>query len=525
MLIKDTVAAQIEAKMQHYQMPGISIRLMKKHEVVYALDLGVEDIKTQTPVTSNSVFGIGCSTKPLAALALHILFEKENLSLSTPVHRFIPTLKSSYPDLEVGHLIEHTGGLWRGNKSHFEQTDEETLRKIEQAELLFPSGSRFKYSNWGYFLIGSVIEAITGVSRAEYVRQAIFEPLNMRNSMFRSMDAEALPANLIKGYWNGWYFGGPDFGRPIEESPVFPLDSFSGGLLTTTDDYTQFLLAITNPESSIVSQQVRDVMFQPSAMISSSKYSSKGFLVEKREDRNVIYFPGSNSGFASFSVIFPEAGITGLIFGNRSASNTELRKYLDIALAEVFPEHNTQIMEPPVTDLEGVYHGLNDRKVKILDLFNEFPVLSTDGQNIELYHQNPRRYFVKSEPSSLSMMRVYRRKERIKRISIGADYFYPKLPKRLADRPTFPDLKRFTGMFTCEFFDRAQILQREGDLYINWGAIYETRLEHLDQGSFVQHKGPFHLEKLEFNTAENEADDSFTIAELVFKRVPQDPKK
>lgn len=518
MMANTDIKSTILKKMANYQMPGISMRLVHKNKVVYELDLGVGDIVKQTPIDKNSIFGIGCSTKPIAALALLMLFEEKNISLSEPVHRFIPSLKHKYQNLQVGHLINHSGGIWRGNKSKKNQTNEETLTKIECANLLYPSSEKFKYSNWGYFLIGCIVEKLSGMTRTEYVSKKIFTSLGMNHSSFRD-DHKILPKNLINGYWNEWYFGGADYRLKIKKSPVFSLNSYAGGILTTTDDYAKLLLELGNPESKIISNRIKELMFTPSLKVSSVKYSGMGFLIEKTPEYNLIYFPGSNSGFASFSVIFQKPEVSGVIFANRSACNTELRKYIDIALAETFPDLNLKIINTPYNDAEGEYYGRHNKKIEIRDCHLEYPRLILEDREVTLYHQNHRRFYMIDGPYKNSMLRVYRRKGVVKRISVGPDFYYSKLPMRIERDTILPNWKRFTGMFYCEFFDKAEILQRDGKLFINWGAIYETVLTHLENGLFIQKRGPFHLEQLKFNVADNWKDDNFTISELIFKRI------
>lgn len=148
---------------------------------------GLADRKVQVKNTSDTRFRLGSMNKMFTATAVLQMVGGGKLDLDTPIGKYLP----DYPNKElagrvtVRHLLTHTGGTGDIFTPEYEKRRLEIreladyVKLFGERGLLFPPGSRWEYSNYGYVLLGYLVERVSGVSYYEYVRRRIFEPAGM----------------------------------------------------------------------------------------------------------------------------------------------------------------------------------------------------------------------------------------------------------------------------------------------------------------------------------------------------------
>jgi N-acyl-D-amino-acid deacylase len=190
--------------MEKHRAPGASLAISDHGRLVYAKGFGLADVATREPVTPSSLFRIASVSKPVTAVAIMQLVDADKLELDTPVSSI---LKDYEPHLEedaelddrqgkitIRHLLQHRGG-WDRDKSfdgmfqpvRFAKAlgaappagHDEIIRCMLGTRLDFDPGERFAYSNYGYCLLGRVIEELTGQSYEDYVREHVLKPLGI----------------------------------------------------------------------------------------------------------------------------------------------------------------------------------------------------------------------------------------------------------------------------------------------------------------------------------------------------------
>jgi CubicO group peptidase (beta-lactamase class C family) len=185
------IDAPVGRFLARYNVPGLSLAVAKNGRLVFAKGYGYADKERQAPVHTSHLFRIASMSKPITSVAIFTLIERGKLSLADKV--FGPRgvlgdrygLPQDFPqkgDVTVEQLLEHSGGGWPndGSDPMFRRYD------LGQAELIrwtlpryaLPNrpGEKFAYSNFGYLLLGRVIEARSGKPYEEYVRQAVLRP-------------------------------------------------------------------------------------------------------------------------------------------------------------------------------------------------------------------------------------------------------------------------------------------------------------------------------------------------------------
>jgi CubicO group peptidase (beta-lactamase class C family) len=189
--------------------PGISIAVSYQGEVIHRLSSGYSNLETSRPVTRSTQFPIGTMMKTFTAAAASILVNEGKLTWNTPIRAIIPELETQSQvvteNLTVVDLLSHRSGLGRSNL--WWQGAESTLL-LDKKDLVpfyntLPSTGNFRggwaYSNWGYALVGEVIERLSGKTFAEYLKEKIFDPLGLKNTTVNLVDPASTP-DLARPY-------------------------------------------------------------------------------------------------------------------------------------------------------------------------------------------------------------------------------------------------------------------------------------------------------------------------------------
>lgn len=206
-----TQRQQIDALFAQYAdtaRPGCAVGVMRNGQLAYARGYGLADVERAVPITPASVFDIGSTSKQFAAAAVILLELEGKLSLSDDVRKYVPELPDYGRAITIDHLLRHTSGLrdytallsLSGVEVEEVGTDEQALAVIaRQRALNFPTGTRYEYSNSGFFLLAVIVERVSGKPLGEFARERIFQPLGMKSAQFRDKHAEIIPGRAL-GY-------------------------------------------------------------------------------------------------------------------------------------------------------------------------------------------------------------------------------------------------------------------------------------------------------------------------------------
>jgi len=166
-----------------------TVLVAHRGEVLLKRAYGYANFEHHVPNTTETKFRIWSITKSFTAMAILILFEQRQLHLNDRLYRYFPEF-SQVPDITITHLLTHTSGLINysslpeynkyGNKRRMSK--QEVLNLFVDQPLAFPPGSSFVYQNSGYFLLGMIIEKITGLSFENFLSKHLLAPLGMNDT-------------------------------------------------------------------------------------------------------------------------------------------------------------------------------------------------------------------------------------------------------------------------------------------------------------------------------------------------------
>jgi CubicO group peptidase (beta-lactamase class C family) len=209
--------------MRKLSIPGGAVAVMRDGKLIYARGFGYADVENKTPVQPDALFRIASVSKTITSAAIMKLVEEGKLKLDDRVVPFIAhlapapgaTVDPRWEQITIRHLLNHTGG-WDRNKPNggFDPVDrpataaaavnapapaspETLIRYMKGMPLDFNPGEKFAYSNFGYIILGRVIERVSGMPYKDYVRARVLEPVGAnRTQQGRSRMLDALAGEV-----------------------------------------------------------------------------------------------------------------------------------------------------------------------------------------------------------------------------------------------------------------------------------------------------------------------------------------
>lgn len=188
---KETIDSVLETFDHSTRLPGYSLAVVHKGEVIYTAQRGKASIDDNIKITPSTQFNIGSVAKQFTGAAILLLEETGKLSLTDDIHKYIPELPDYGHAITLQQLLNHTSGI----RDHVELA---TLLSEDKDELnTFPAmlewqkkypalntapGESFAYSHTSYMMLAMVIERVSGLTYAQYLQNNIFTPLNMTNT-------------------------------------------------------------------------------------------------------------------------------------------------------------------------------------------------------------------------------------------------------------------------------------------------------------------------------------------------------
>lgn len=313
----EEVDAYITVKMEELGIPGAALVIVQGDQIVHLKGFGVADADGR-PVTPQMPFFTGSTGKSFTALAIMQLVEAGEIELDAPVQTYLPWFRVADAEaskmITVRQLLNQTSGLpvsiGREQLANTDLSDsaiENNVRALAEIELIAPPGERYEYSNANYVTLGMIIQAVTGQSYETYVKEHIFQPLDMQNSF--TSKTEAQQDGLAIGYQN-W------IGIPVA-SPNLPFSRGSlpaGQLIMSAEDFGHYLIAQLNDGNyqgvSILSPAGIAALHNPDVpMTGSTDYYGMGWEVQHFQDVELIRHNGEVPGYTTDMFLVPQKNL------------------------------------------------------------------------------------------------------------------------------------------------------------------------------------------------------------------------
>ena len=306
----DAIAAQ---EMKSRNLPGLAIAISKNGTILYAQGYGYANLKSCVPVAASTVFQIGSVTKQFTAAAVLQLVNGGELDLDRAVSELLPAYGFDSA-ITLRMLLNHTSGLddylgfpeaagWTNGVS-----PQAVLTKIAKSALLFSPGAAYSYSNSNYYVLGSIIEAVTGLSYADYLSANVLGPAQLNETAYLQPPSAASPyssAGADGALWDPSF----TFAAGALWSNVTDLALWNSALLSSKIiPAASFTLSVTPPQVPV---------FQQSG---TSQYGM-GWYRTTQLGRLFVLHDGATGSYSAFNGMFVDDGFSIAILSNVALAN------------------------------------------------------------------------------------------------------------------------------------------------------------------------------------------------------------
>jgi len=359
--------------------PGTVIYLSRGDKVLYKKAFGKASIELDVDMKVDNVFRLGSVSKQFTACAILKLMEQGKLSLSDDISKYIPDFPQKNETISIEALLTHTSGVI--NYTGLSRFTEEVKRKdlspkqlidlFKDEQLEFKPGTDYKYSNSGYVLLGYVIEKLTGKTYEEYIDEAIFKPLEMKNSYYDS--SSKLIVGRVPGYVqrNGHYRNADFLSMTLPYA--------AGSLVSNPADIQKWYNTLHNGQ--FLKPETIKKAFS-SFKLSSGKLTGYGYGWETGNVQGSasVKHVGVVNGFITYVAYLPHENLSISILRNcDSPADLDIiaSKMLAVALGKPYNFNKITLTESEMEDYQGVYE---------LENGGEYTIRLQDG-NLMYYYQ------------------------------------------------------------------------------------------------------------------------------------------
>ena len=327
------LAKTIEATLSpHFKAdePGATVIVTRNGKPIFRGAFGLANMEKKTPLKPDDVLRIGSLTKQFTAVAILILADQGKLKVSDPITKYLTDYPKTGDAVTIEHLLTHTSGIPSYTDSPDYGTNmakavsvNEMIARFKDQPLRFAPGSQWQYSNSGYFLLGAIIERVSGMSYAEFVAKNIFEPLGMKDSAYE--DFERSGKKRVEGY--------ADRSRvapPLHMSQPYA----AGSLLSSVDDLAKWDAAIT--AGKLLKPETWKRAFTPYTLNDGSKTTyGYGWGMRKMQGLDTLAHSGGINGFSTFGISVPDSKVYAAMLFNRAGGGGATPSYLSEKIAAI----------------------------------------------------------------------------------------------------------------------------------------------------------------------------------------------
>jgi CubicO group peptidase (beta-lactamase class C family) len=334
---------------------------MREGRPVYMRGYGLANLELNVPATPATVYEIGSITKQFTATAVMMLVEEGKIGLDDPISKYLDGLPDSWSGVTVRHLLTHTSGIKSyTNLPSFlpnlrkDYKPEEIPQLSYEIPLEFEPGDRFAYNNTGYFLLGMILEKVSGKPYGELLRDRIFSPLGMASTRVNN------PRDVIPNRASGYDWTGTGYKNAEYLSMTQP--GGAGVLVSSVQDMAKWDAALYSDR--LLKKSSLQQMWMPFTLNSGSKSNyGFGWGISNTPGHRGVSHGGGIPGFTTDIRRLLDDRLTVVVFTNSGSANPGA---ISQSIAEVYVPALKPPPAKPVADLDptltarlrGLFTGL-----------------------------------------------------------------------------------------------------------------------------------------------------------------------
>lgn len=363
-----TIDSIMNAKLATGRLAGGSVAVMKGSDTILIKGYGKADLELDVPTPAHAVYEIGSVTKQFTAAAILQLRDDGKLSLDDNITTHLPGYPTQGNTIPVRRLLDHTSGIKGyteiasfGDIAPRHLPKDSLVALFRNEKFDFPTGTQMTYNNSAYFLAGLIIEKLSGMSYADYVKKHFFDKVGMADSRYCS--ESEIQRGKVKGYDVA-----PDTTLRLKSfiDHVYPFSA--GSLCSSAIDLVKWNRALHN--GGVLSAAAYKDLIEPSTLNDGTvlRYA-KGLAWHNMNGHRLVEHGGGIPGFLSASHYYPDDSLTVVVLFNTAGPVAPGEVATDIAKAILPSQPETE--QPFRGDLSafvGTYTGAGrgeDTKIEI----------------------------------------------------------------------------------------------------------------------------------------------------------------
>ncbi|MGH7179369.1 MAG: serine hydrolase [Tepidisphaeraceae bacterium] len=331
--------------------PGLAVLVMVDGKPVLRRGYGVADLQSGARVTPDMVFRLASVTKQFTAVCVLQLVQAGKVLLTDPISKYVPEFDTQGKTITIENLLSHSSGIPNVTaQEEFKAQQTKDLKPVDTFALIagkpleFEPGSRFKYSNTNYLLLGVVIEKVSGQTYAEYLDQHIAKPLGLADTRYSRDDAHT--PRHARGYEKD------ESGKWAPASPISMTQPYAAGAIeSTVDELAKWTMALD--EGKLIDPALRDRAWTPFSPSESPSPYGFGWNIREEAGERWIGHAGGINGFMSEAVWIPEKKVFVAVLRNGLGDAAPALLVRQLALEAVGrPAPKRVIISLPATTLD-----------------------------------------------------------------------------------------------------------------------------------------------------------------------------
>jgi CubicO group peptidase (beta-lactamase class C family) len=373
--------------------PGCAALVAVKGQIIYKKAFGMANIELDVPMQPDMVFRIGSITKQFTAISILQLMEQGKLKLDDEITKFIPDYPTNGHIITIEHLLTHTSGIKSytnvkefGKLSRTDMKPEEVVDLIKSQPMEFAPGTKWNYNNSGYFLLGYIIEKITGKTYQEYLEENIFKPLGMNGSLYGN------DITIVKRRASG-YAPGKD-GVVNSEFLSMLLPYAAGSIQSTVEDLFKWNQALHSYK--LVKKETLDRAFTEYKLLNGKGTSyAYGWFLSGLQGSPTIEHGGGINGFLTNAIYLPREDVFVALFTNSTikAPDFTSQKMAALAIGKPLIINKIVLTEAELDEYTGIYTDEEEKEVTVSREGTDLFVLRSGGQGRKMIPAGKDKFF------------------------------------------------------------------------------------------------------------------------------------
>lgn len=322
--VRQVYKEKITNIMKKSKVVGASVAVVSSEGILWMDHFGFENAEEEKRVTENTLFGLGSVTKIFTGTAVMQLADQGKVDINAPFENYLTpfNMKGDATGITTKNILTHHSGLpsdiFKGMFSNQPEDYKVVVDYMNQEYLAGIPNQIRAYSNPGYTLLGHMITEVSGMEYDQYVQENVLKPLGMNSSAFNALDNASLTYD----------------GKGEYQKDVLLRDLPAGGLFSSTNDMSKFLMAYMNKSEKLLKASTYDEILKsqnPNTPLDFSDQFALGWSMTKRPHASEIFsHTGTTLHFNAAMAFSPKADIGVIILTNSDKGGSIYREVMNI---------------------------------------------------------------------------------------------------------------------------------------------------------------------------------------------------